>query len=182
MKQLITILALLTLTNSISAQDKLEWNAKTKLTVNDFKGSNPDAQKPTTLKAGFGMEANLKGEAIKNLKSFNGQVSNFFLTTESWSDWREDSRLRYAITLFDLNEWQARELRKRLNENRQLVLSGNYEQIRVKVQEEFHEIHEDYAAESDDGNNVIGQLKWETKIAEQLAVLSAYCKACVPKD
>ena len=183
MRNLIFIIFLLTtLTFTAQGQERLEWNAKRKLTINDFKGTRSDPQDKQTLKAGFGMETNLKGQEIKNLDTFNGQVTNFFLPNESWIDWREGSRLRYAITLFDLNEWKARELRKRLNENRKIVLAGNYEDIRKKVEEEFQKIHQDYDSETDSGDNIVGQLRWESRITEQLSMLSDYCKTCGLKD
>jgi hypothetical protein len=179
MRNLICIICLLTtLTFTVQGQEKLEWSAKRKLTTNDFKGTRSDPRDKQTLKVGFEMQTNLKVQEIKNLDTFNGQVTNFFLPNESWIDWREGSRLRYAITLFDLNEWKARELRKRLNENRKKVLAGDYEDIRKKVEEEFQKMHQDYDSETESGDNIAGQLKWESRITEQLSMLADYCKSC----
>ncbi len=177
-----TIWLLTTLAFTAQAQERLEWNAKRKLTTNDFKGTKSDQQDMQTLKVSFGIQTNLKIEEIKNLDTFNGQVTNFFLPNESWVDWREGSRLRYAITLFDLNEWKARELRKRLNENRKKVLAGEYEEIKKQVEAEFQKIHQDYDNETDSGDNIVGQLRWESRIEEQLSILSDYCKTCGPKE
>src|SRR5262249_33790850 len=105
---------------------------------------------------------------LENLKTFNRQVTNLFSPTNSWIDWTEKSRLRYAITLFDLNEWKARELRKRLNENKKLVLSGHYQTIEQSVSQEFQKLQQEYDNESDFGNNLIGQMNWETRINERL--------------
>ncbi|MFY8036818.1 MAG: hypothetical protein ACOVMQ_06605, partial [Cyclobacteriaceae bacterium] len=84
--------------------------------------------------------------------------------------------------LFDLNEWKARELRKRLNENRKKVLAGEYEEIKKQVEAEFQKIHQDYDNETDSGDNIVGQLRWESRIEEQLSILSDYCKTCGPKE
>lgn len=175
---IITILSSLIFTTT--AQDKLEWSETRKLTVNDFKATPPDQSTGQSLIANFGLEINLKKQEIENLKSFNRQVTNLFSPQNSWIDWTDKSRLRYAITLFDLNEWMARELRKRLNENRKLVLAGQYESIQEEVRKEFEKIRQDYDHASNYGNYAMGQLNWEKKINERIFSLGEYCKTCEP--
>jgi hypothetical protein len=182
MKRLILIITLLTsLILSTTGQDKLEWSETRKLTVNDFKDTPPDPSTGQTLIANFGLETNLKKEEIENLKTFNRQVTNLFSPNNSWIDWTDKSRLLYAITLFDLNEWMTRELRKRLNENRKLVLAGQHQSIQEEVRKEFEKIRQDYNNESNYGNNAIGQINWETRISERILSLGDYCKTCEPK-
>src|SRR6478609_7295665 len=108
MSRPIFILALLTsMTLVANGQDKLEWMEARKLTVNDFKGTPPDPSEGRSLIANFGFETNLKPGEIEHLKTFNRQVSNLFFPDNSWINWTDPSRLRYVITLFDLNEWMA---------------------------------------------------------------------------
>ncbi|MFZ5999145.1 MAG: hypothetical protein ACOYW3_01445 [Bacteroidota bacterium] len=160
------------------AQDDIEWSETRKLTVNDFKGSRPEDSPGQTLAVSFGMEVKLNKSTVQQLTSFNGQVANLFSAAHSWIDWTDQSRLRYAITLFDLNEWTARELRKRLNNNRQKVLAGQHAAIQDEVRKEFEAIRQQYDSESNFGNDPAGQLNWERRIAENLAELSEYCKLC----
>ena len=179
MRHLILIYALLTsLTLRTIGQDKLEWSETRKLTVNDFKATPPDPAAGQSLIANFGLETNLKKEEIKDLKTFNQQVINLFSPNNSWIDWTDKSRLRYAITLFDLNEWMARELRKKLNENRDLVLSGQYQSLQEEVRKEFEKLRQKYDNDSNFGNNLIGQINWETRINERLIALGEFCKIC----
>lgn len=166
------------MTMGARGQDRLEWSETRKLTVNDFKGTPPDPSTKQTLIANIGLEVNLNPSELKNLKTFNRQVTNLFSPANSWIDWREKSRLRYAITLFDLNEWKAREIRKKLNENRESVLAGQYQEIHEKMNSEFARIREEYDNESDFGNNLMGQMNWETRINERLVALADFCKAC----
>ncbi len=169
------------MTLSAAGQDRLEWSQTRKLTVNDFKGTPPDPSTGQSLIANFGLEINLKKEEIENLKTFNRQVTNLFSPNNSWINWTDESRLRYAITLFDLNEWMTRELRKRFNENRKLVLAGQYQSIQEEVRKEFEKIRQDYDNDSNYGNNAIGQINWETRIIERIHSLGDYCKTCEPE-
>ena len=77
-----------------------------------------------------------------------------------------------------MDEWMARELRKRLNDNREQVLLTGHEKILNEVRSEFVIIREQYNGETEYGSNPIGQMKWESKIMERLSSLSAYCKTC----
>ena len=181
MRRLIFLITILTsLTLSAAGQGRLEWSQTRKLTVNDFKGTPPNPSTGQSLIANFGLEINLKKEEIENLKTFNRQVTNLFSPNNSWIDWTDKTRLRYAITLFDLNEWMTRELRKRFNENRKIVLAGQYQSIQEKVRKEFEKIRQDYDNDSNYGNNAIGQINWETRISERIHSLGDYCKTCEP--
>jgi hypothetical protein len=179
MKLQTLILVLLTiLFNRTIAQDKLEWSESRKLTLNDFKGPAPDPAKKQSLIVNFGLETNLSEAEIRNSKTLNRLVTNVFSASDSWIDRTDKSRLLYANTLFDLGEWRARELRKRLQENRKSLVPVEHGKIVEAVNREFLKIQQDYNSESDSGNNPIGQLKWETRIHESLQALADYCKRC----
>jgi len=164
----------------VSAQGRLEWSENARLTVNDFKGPAPDPSSRQSLVLGIGVEINLNVNEVKELPTFNDRLSNMFLPDKSWIDWRDESRLRYAITLFDLNEWMTREMRKQFMENRKQVLAGQQESIAQGVRLEFARTRQEYDNESSYGNNAEGQLRWEMRIKERLAALGEYCKACKP--
>jgi hypothetical protein len=160
------------------AQEKIEWQAMRKLTVNAFKGRPRKAAAGQTLSVSLGIEIQLPPARLPSLVMFNNQVTNVFYSDSSWIDWREPSRLRYAIALFDLNEWMARELRKRFQENRELVLAGHHGQIQEKVSQEFQALREAYDNETNYGQHAPGQLSWERRMADALAALADYCKSC----
>ena len=185
MKQLILVLfILISLTPKVTGQDKLEWSETLKLTVDDFKGLPPEPPAHQSLILSFRLESNLKKEDIESLKTsktFNSRVTNSFSRYHSWIDRTEASRLRYAITLFDLNEWMTRELRRRFDENRDMVLAGYYQIIQEDVRKEFDKIRQDYNNESNSGNNPAGQTNWELRISEGILALGIYCKTCEPK-
>lgn len=169
------------LINATFAQGKFEWNETKKLTLEDFKGAPPDPSTEQTMFVNFGQDLDLKKSKINHLKTFNAQVTNYFSQDSSWIDRTDPSRLRYAITHFDINEWMTREIRKRLNENRELVLRGEHQAILDEVTKAFEKIKLTYDNESNYGNNPIGQMNWETRISEQLVALADYCKTCEPK-
>jgi hypothetical protein len=75
-------------------------------------------------------------------------------------------------------EWASREFRKRLNENRELVLAGKVKEISNELNREFTLIFEAYDAETKLATNLLEQMKWESHISQQLLSLSAYCKSC----
>lgn len=129
---------------------------------------------------GFGTEVNLDPGDIRGLATFNSRVLNLFIADRSWIDWRDESRLRYAITLFDLNEWMTHEMRRRFNENRKSVLSGQHQAIGEEVRVQFARIRQEYDNESSYGNDPAGQLRWETRINERLAALGEFCRTCKP--
>jgi hypothetical protein len=160
------------------AQGMLEWSETKKLTINDFKGTPPDPSTEQNLLVNFGQDVNLDKSKISHLKTFNAQVTNYFSQDSSWIDRTDPSRLRYVITHFDINEWMTREIRKRLNENRELVLRGEHQAILDEVNSEFEKIKLAYDNESNYGNNPIGQMNWEKGINEQLTALADYCKMC----
>jgi len=176
------ILLLLLLHNTFvsNSQDKFEWSDSRKLTMADFKGPAPDPSTHQSLVLNLGIEANLNKSDIENLKTFNNQIAFFFLRTNSWIDSANYSKLKYANTLFDLSEWKVRELRKQLNQNKELVLQGEYQKIQDKVHDEFAKLVTDYENESNYGNYIEGQMKWEMRIHEEIALLSNYCKSCQP--
>lgn len=180
-KWILVLILQLSFCLTLLGQDELEWTENRKLTVNDFKATPPDPTTNQTLIASFGLRTNLKKDEIKNLNHFNQQVLNLFSQSNSWIDWTDKSRLRYAITLFDFNEWMTRELRKRLYENREAVLTGSYQPIQEEVKKEFAKLRQDYDLESNYGNNAIGQINWEIRINDAILSLGDYCKKCEPR-
>lgn len=173
---------LLTIPGLTWGQEKIEWTASRKITLSDFKGPAPDPSTKQSLIARTGIESRLTGPEVKKLKNFNPQITNYFFPGDSWIRASDPSRLPYFQALFDMNEWMARELRKKCKENRNMVLANQYEVIYAQVTAEFAKIREQYDQETDYGDNKQKQLEWEKKIQERLTDLSDFCKQCGKKN
>ena len=50
-----------------------------------------------------------------------------------------------------------------------------------ECRKEFEKINTEFGKETEGGNNLDKQVEWETKISEQLTILSDYCRTCTPK-
>lgn len=182
MKSFIVFILLAISTGHTWAQEKIEWSASRKITVSDFRGKAPDASGKQTLIARTGIESKLTGSEVKKMKNFNQQITNYFFPGDSWILASDKSRLRYFQVLYDMNEWMARELRKKCRENRKMVLSNQYEVIYAEVTAEFAKIREQYDQETDYGYNQAAQEEWEKKVNERISNLSDFCKACGRKN
>jgi hypothetical protein len=163
-------------------QERIEWSASQKITVSDFKGKAPEASSKQTLIARTGIESKLTGAEVKKMKNFNQQITNYFFPGDSWIHASDKSRLPYFHVLFDMNEWMARELRKKCRENRKMVLANQYDLMYAQVTAEFAKIREQYDQETDYGDNKQKQLEWEKKIHDRLTDLSDFCKQCGKKN
>lgn len=161
-----------------TAQEKIEWSPSRKISVSDFKGPAPDPKTKQSLVAHTGIESKLTGPDVKALKNFNARITNYFFQTDSWILVSDKSRLAYFQALFDMNEWMARELRKRCKENRKVVYAGQYDVIYAEVTNEFAKIREQYDQETDYGYDKARQQEWEKKIGERISGLSDFCKTC----
>lgn len=159
--------------------ESIEWSATRRLTFEDFKKVPENPLTSETIILNFGVNSTLDSTKLSALKTFNGQVTTVFYPTFSWIDKSNKTSLQYSNTIFDLYEWASREFRKRLNENRELVLAGNIKEISDELNREFTLIFEAYEAETKLAANLLEQMKWESHISQQLLALSAYCKSCV---
>jgi hypothetical protein len=161
------------------AQEDIEWTDERELTVNDFKAPVPYPIPKGGANVHFGMHISLSDDEVRLLKNFNGRVTNVFSPANSWIDWRDDSRLRYVNTLFDLNEWMTRELRKQFNTHREEVLAGKFQNIHDRVRMEFEKIRASYEKETRGGTDAAQQLAWEVRINDELSIRKNFCKACI---
>lgn len=164
--------------DSTQVFETLEWSASRKLTFEDFKKVPENPYTVETVILNLGINSTLDSVKLPALKTFNGQVITVFYPTFSWIDKSNTTGLQYSNTVFDIYEWISREFRKRLNENRELVLAGKVKEISEELNREFTLILEAYDAETKSASNLLEQMKWESHISQQLISLSAYCKSC----
>lgn len=98
--------------STAKAQSKIEWAESYKLTVDDFLANAPNTGTIQTVQGHTTKEYRFSNYELLGSKNFNKNVTCYFFRTASWIDRGEktDALLRYAQTLFDLNEWLARAL------------------------------------------------------------------------
>jgi hypothetical protein len=163
----------------VLAQDKMEWKSGQELTASDFKAPRQESL-GQVFHLSLGLEISLNIVTADTTKSFNNSFTNVFIRDESSIDWTDATKLRYATGMFDLNEWMTREIRKRIYENRGKIKTEGYQKFLDAVRIHFEKMSEQYDKETESGFNLEAQITWENRIAENLSLLSDYCKACEP--
>ncbi len=164
------------------AQDQIEWSDTVTLRPIDFRASSPNTGIMQTIRGHITVGYQMAGYETMFSKNYNKNVSCFFQRSASWLDSGvyTSELIRYANTIFDLDEWMARELRKRFRENRSKMMKGQAEVIYTQLQKEFAELESLYSKETDFGKEPIKQAEWERKIADSLLMLKDYGKTCKP--
>jgi hypothetical protein len=180
MKLKMLILAATMSTTLAVGQDQVEWKPGLQLTENNFKGFRPDAPTLRSFYLSFRLDISLNSEDVDTTRSVNSAFTNYFVCDESWVDFTDATKFRYATAAFDLNEWMTREIRKRLHENRRKLKKDGYGPLMDEVHTQFEKMSIEFDKETQDGNDLDALVKWENKIAENLNVLSDYCKTCEP--
>jgi hypothetical protein len=176
--RLITPLIMIAFASTVQAQDVLEWSDKRKLTFADFR-KKPDMElSHEQLILRYGVNTQLDSAVLPLLKNFNGQVSAVFYPDDSWIDKTNGTGLLYSNTIFDMYEWACRTFRKRLSEVDGPLTATQLKEISNEVNQDFSTILEAYDSESQYASNLLEQMKWESRINQELLALSAYCKSC----
>lgn len=163
-------------------ETKIEWSEDSRLTIEDFQAEAPNTGTMQTVQGHTTIEYQFNNYELMGSRNFNKNVTCYFYRTASWIDSGENSHrlLRYAQTIFDMNEWQARELRKRFRENRSQVLAGKQRELYEQLTTEFAGIQSQYSKETDFGTIEAKQVEWEDRIKNSLGDLADYCKLCKP--
>lgn len=178
MRFMIAPVIAIALATSVQAQDAIEWSEKRRLTFTDFKKVPDPLPSAQQIISRYGVQTELDSTKLASLKTFNGQVTAFFYPNDSWLHETNKTGLQYSNTIFDIYEWACRKFRKRLAENRDLVLTGKIQELSDEINLEFQTILEAYDAESKYASNMLEQMKWESRISQELYTLAAYCKSC----
>lgn len=176
--RLIIPLIFIAFASTVQAQDVIEWSDKRKLTFADFKKAPDLNHSAEMIISRYGIVAEIDSAKLPLIRSFNQEVTAVFYPDEAWIATTNKTALQYSNTVFDIYEWACREFRKRLMEKRDLLLAGKVEDIANELNTEFVTILEAYDSESQYGSNLLEQMKWESRISQNLYALGAYCKTC----
>lgn len=166
----------------LCGQNKLEWTDNYELTLEDFQANAPNTGSIQTVQGHITIEYQIANVEILASNNFNKNVTNYFYRTASWIDKGENAEklLKYAQTIFDINEWMARRLRVSFRENKGHLLSGKQNEIYEQLAKEFAEIQSQYSRDTDYGSIDEKQVQWENRINENLNLLADFCKSCKP--
>lgn len=156
--------------------DKLYWNGKTKITLDDFGIQTKDASQGLSS-AAFSLEYNI--HALSFFGDFNKKVRHCMIRSASQItlDGNVDQYIRYQQTLFDIQEIYVRLLRKALKENKSKLF------LRTALADELREqiIGVDlpvrqakYNNETNSGKDELKQKEWEQQIKKELLGLNDY--------
>ncbi|AWW29985.1 hypothetical protein DN752_07520 [Echinicola strongylocentroti] len=186
MKKLLALLAITTLSFSVFAQQKIEWEQDLKLGKEYFQG-----EAPTTPKTGiqeYYLSANMDFSYAMGTyeflfkKNFNKYVNVSISPHHSWMQDGEytDQLLAYAQLQFDLLELYARKFRKSLYENKKAFSDSNF------ANELYAQIGNDYSLhlsklKSDLVANPQNISQHQLAIDTAIIELDQFCKDCKPK-
>lgn len=158
-------------------EKQIEWSENRKLTWSDFKGKTNIRDLNTSAETSC--ELGFKSNSVKIFSKPKISVTNIFDCNSSWvlpKDKNNVALLEHEQLHFDLNEIYARQLRKKIIEEKfsyfNLIKESNkiYEEISllcIKRQEL-------YDAETKHGTESIAQKRWEKDINTELNELEAY--------
>jgi hypothetical protein len=158
-------------------EKQIEWSENRKLTWSDFKGKTNSKNLNTSAETSC--KLSLKSNSVNLFNKAKLTVTNFFVCNSSWvlpKVKNSSLLLEHEQLHFDLNEIYARQLRKKIVEEKfsyfNLIKESNkiYEEISLlcsKRQELFD-------AETKHGTENITQKKWEKDIKTELKELEAY--------
>jgi len=176
--RLIIPLIMIAFASTVQAQDVLEWSDKRKLTFADFR-KTPDMELGREqLMLRYGVTSRFDSTTLPSLKNFNDQVFAVFYPDDCWIDKTNGTGLLYSNTIFDIYEWACRSFRKRLSEATGPLTMVQLKEISHEINVDFATILEAYDSESQYASNLLEQMKWESRINQELLALSAYCKNC----
>ncbi|MCB0429432.1 MAG: DUF922 domain-containing protein [Flavobacteriales bacterium] len=185
MKWLLALICTLSTLLPAHAQevDSVLWSAARPLTWDDFKGPVPEN---TAFKALTDYKISFKGHVDPNRYTKKGSKQPLvvydvicqFNTNNSWvvKGSETDVLLKHEQTHFDIAEWHARDLRKKLAELDPDEASGGRAVTKLfqLVSRECRAIQDRYDRETDHGVNAEKQKEWESKVSKELKKLDKY--------
>jgi predicted secreted Zn-dependent protease len=158
----------------IKRNDNIEWNEFYKLQWHDFQGERGES---SIGDAGTAVQIKAKPFYVKDKIEYD--VYAYFNRKKSWSTDKSDALLAHEQLHFDIAEWYARKIRKKI---KQLRSSGVNDvdiynsHIRVLL-EESNEVDMQYDMETLHGAMAKKQAAWKKKVSEALEDLSDYKKS-----
>lgn len=161
--------------NGINTSTQLRWSPNSQLKWSDFKGS-PERFTYMDAMTESGIVFTWKCD----YRGFQFEVYAMFDTKKSWVRKSEASEhlLRHEQAHFDITEWHARKLRKRLSDISNPCRMGRsgIDRIAQQIYNESSAMQELYDTETSHSKNFAAQKKWLERIRKELQQLEAYAE------
>ena len=154
--------------------DTIVWSASNRLEWKDFRAKPKPSFKAAAITASgitYSFSSIARGSAV----SAEFKVFAYFYPDKSWYKPQicDDFVLMHEQLHFDITELYARKFRKRLSEiTFSLNIKNEVNDVYTAVLEELHNLQELYDWETTFSINREAQVKWNTKITNQLEALS----------
>lgn len=172
------------------AQNIIEWQQGTQLTLNDFQA--PLKQKTDNisfaLRPAISIDFSfyMSNYEFMLTKNFNSKVKTTFSREASYifaSDSLAINKLlKYSQAQFDLAELHTRKFRKKMYENKNVLSNPNfYQDLYRETEKEFTLEQAELMQASNDGFETDVLEGHHSKILKKIEELADFCKDCKPK-
>lgn len=176
---------LLLLPFSVFSQNELHWSDDYHLAVSDYKAQAQNSGNVQTVSGTFYVAYEMGGLNLITNRNLNKYVSCYFQKDESYIDKgnKADTKLmlRYQQLIFNLYEIQARNLRRKLFDERTRLLTKGVSVLHQESLAEHNKLLKQVEEETNKGlrSEVISE--WIIWAEEELEKLSDFCKTCKPR-
>jgi len=148
---------------------QLTWNENRRLTFADFRGEPHDSTSAAATYCGIETR-------VCKTNFWNGKITisveAIFYPDTSWylANSINELTLRHEQAHFDIAEWFARKLRKTIQEEIRTVNDYNrsFQAIYNKIHQEYVETQQAYDLDTQRGDRINVQIKWEMIIRSKL--------------
>lgn len=151
--------------------DTIAWNAKNRLSWNDFRGEAPVNSRAAAVTAS-GITYRFSTSSTKDDIEFDFKVDTYFYPNKSWyrPELCDQVILSHEQLHFDISERYARKMRQRLTEETftRSNVKAKVKSIYKQINEELAEFQNQYDAETNFSRDREQQLVWNEKIAASL--------------
>ncbi|MBL7833916.1 MAG: DUF922 domain-containing protein [Cyclobacteriaceae bacterium] len=151
------------------------WEEGNKLIWTDFKGTKPNSQELSPLKAISAIK--IIPLAVRKNGKLHYDIKLSFARYESWIIEKSEQLLKHEQLHFDIGELSVRKLRKKLFEISEVKLNPTYQDFFPAIEAAYHEtaqMHEAYDNETSHGLIIEIQNEWEARVNQELNSLRQF--------
>ncbi|HOZ83180.1 MAG TPA: DUF922 domain-containing protein [Bacteroidia bacterium] len=169
-RQAICLIALIAYATTTSAQELVDWQEK-RLTWDDFEKRNlPHSRTGAITSSGIYFSYMENAAGLDIIVKAQMDKSRSWVNTHSM----HDEVLSHEQMHFDISEIHARLLRQYFALNNKKTARHNPESIYKKYINRLRRMQDDYDRQTNHGNDMYMQMKWEEKIKTMLLDLEQY--------
>ncbi len=185
-KHILIISLLLTVNQLLFAQNLIEWSEDYQLQAEDFLATAPNSGIAQTICGSFYLGYEISNYEMLISRNLNHTISCYFQKDASYIDKGDPDAtaglLKYQQLQFNLNELEARILRKKLVDEKSRLRKEGIEQLHQEASAETVQIFSIIEKETNHGSRWDELDRWQIIIAQKLDSLSTFCKTCTPYE